>query len=255
MHIRIPGPYIPNVRLEMLDIDDVESDDCGVESYVCFCDFFAEIEGAFSLGEMLLYSIERGEECDDGFFVCFLGSSKAGFVNAIVDVVIGPVISSLDLGLQVGGEEIQILVLGFEKVIKLQNHVSLHSSSNTSLTPGKGTNLSIKHPNNFTTLITDNLPLLHIIKRRHRKPSLILRIDLEIDIPQMLIFLMSRNRIWGNVLAGGIGVRGLREMPSLFLHVPVDGGEGDYGFETFELADDEGSVGPGAGVGYLMALR
>lgn len=46
MDIRIPRSYIPDVRLEVLDVDDIKSHNRSVESNVCFCDFVAKVEGS-----------------------------------------------------------------------------------------------------------------------------------------------------------------------------------------------------------------
>lgn len=118
---------------------------------------------------------------------------------------------------------------------------------------GQGeTNLRIKHPNNLTTLIAHNLPLLDIIQRRHCKPSLILRIDLKIYIADVLVALMALDGIRPDVLARCVVCVGRgREVPAEFLHVPVYGGKGDDVLEAFELTDDERAVRPGAGVGDL----
>lgn len=50
---------------------------------------------------MLLYSIEGVEERGDGLLVCFLGGGEARFVDAVVDVVVGPLVGDFDLGLEV----------------------------------------------------------------------------------------------------------------------------------------------------------
>jgi hypothetical protein len=48
-----------------------------------------------------------------------LSGGKAGFVDAIVDIVVGPFVCGFDFLLQVGGEEFDVAVLGFDYIIKL----------------------------------------------------------------------------------------------------------------------------------------
>ncbi len=60
---------------------------------------------------MLLCAVEGFEECGDGFFVGFLRGGKAGFVDAVIDVVVGPVVRLFDLLLQTCGEQFYFLVL------------------------------------------------------------------------------------------------------------------------------------------------
>ena len=55
---------------------------------------------------------------------------------------------------------------------------------------------------------------------------------------------MAGDWIWGDLFSGRILVFGGCEAPAFALHVPVDGGVGDDIFETFQFADDEGSMSP-----------
>jgi hypothetical protein len=48
-----------------------------------------------------------------------LSGGKAGFVDAVVDIVIRPFVCGFDFLLQVGGEEFDIAVLGFDYIVKL----------------------------------------------------------------------------------------------------------------------------------------
>ena len=66
---------------------------------------------------------------------------------------------------------------------------------------------------------------------------------------------MAGDGVRGGVLAGQVGVGGGGEAPAFFQHFPVHGGEGEDVFEAFEFADDEGAVGPGAGVGDIYMDR
>jgi len=113
MQIRVIRSNCPEIRLEVLHVDDVEADDGCVEADVGFGYGSAKVEGAFFGGgaQVLLCAVERFEEGSDGFFVGFLGSGKAGFVDAVVDVVVGPVVRLFDLLLQTCGEQFYFLVL------------------------------------------------------------------------------------------------------------------------------------------------
>jgi hypothetical protein len=82
-------------------------------------------------------------------------------------------------------------------------------------------NLSVEHPNNLTALIADNLPLLHIVQRRHREPPLILRIHGEVNVSQMRKLV---HRVRRYVLARRICILWCREAPTFLLHVPVNTG-------------------------------
>lgn len=62
--------------------------------------------------------VEGGEEGFYGALVGFLGCCEAGFVDAVVDVVVGPFVCGFDLGAQVGGVEVEGFVLGGEEVVE-----------------------------------------------------------------------------------------------------------------------------------------
>lgn len=103
MNMWVSTPHIPQIRLEMLDVNHIEPDDGGEESYVDFGDRVAEIVGSaffVTLGEVRFDAVEGGEEGCDGFFVGGLGGGKAGFVDAVVDVVVDPVVCFVDFGFE-----------------------------------------------------------------------------------------------------------------------------------------------------------
>ena len=45
MYCRVSGADVTEIALEMLDVDNVESDNGSVETNVCFCDVVAEVIG------------------------------------------------------------------------------------------------------------------------------------------------------------------------------------------------------------------
>jgi len=48
---------------------------------------------------VFFHAVEGFEECLYGLFIRFLGSGKTGLVDAVVDVVVNPVVGLVDLGL------------------------------------------------------------------------------------------------------------------------------------------------------------
>lgn len=85
---------------------------------------------------MFFDAVEGGEEGGDGFLVCFLRGGETGFVDTVIDVVVGPFICGFYLGLQFGGEEFEAFVLRFEEVIELpisRQHSFFLASSNLPL--------------------------------------------------------------------------------------------------------------------------
>ena len=68
--------------------------------------------------QVLLRAIQALEQLDDGLLVGFLRGGEAGFVDAVVDVVVGPFVGFFDLGLEILGEEVQVCVLGRDEVVE-----------------------------------------------------------------------------------------------------------------------------------------
>jgi hypothetical protein len=68
---------------------------------------------------VFLYSIQTLEQCSDGFLVSFLSGGEAGFVDAVVNIVVGPFVCGFDFLLQADGEEFDVAVLGLDYIIKL----------------------------------------------------------------------------------------------------------------------------------------
>ena len=68
--------------------------------------------------QVLFRAIQAFEQLDDGLLVRFLRGGEAGFVDAVVDVVVGPFVRFFDLGLEVLGEEVQVCVLGRDEGVE-----------------------------------------------------------------------------------------------------------------------------------------
>ena len=82
MEVRVAGADVADVALEVLDVDDVETDDGGVEADVGFGEAVAEVVGTRGSGELGFGVIEGFEE--DGYVV------RVGFLGAagvLVNVV------------------------------------------------------------------------------------------------------------------------------------------------------------------------
>lgn len=87
---RISAANVSNVALEMLHIDNIESNDSlrmsGIatstskigtdceEPHVCLCHSITVVVGTRRLCQILLNTIERFEELSDSFLICILGS-------------------------------------------------------------------------------------------------------------------------------------------------------------------------------------
>lgn len=71
-----------------------------------------------TLRKVRLDPVQRGEEDLNILFVRFLCGCEAGFVDAVVDVVVGPVVGGFDFGPEGGWEEVELLVFFGEEVIE-----------------------------------------------------------------------------------------------------------------------------------------
>ena len=68
---------------------------------------------------MFFGTIERCEQWSNGLFVGVLRSGKAGFVDAVVDVVVGPVVRAFDFFLEVLREKHDFPILIVDDIVKL----------------------------------------------------------------------------------------------------------------------------------------
>lgn len=108
----------------MLHIHNIKPYNRSVQPDVCFRDFFAIVKRPFCFRKMFFCSIEGGKECCYGLFVGFLCGGESGFVDPVVDVVVGPFVCCFYLLLEFFGEEIYILVFFFDEIVKLPALVS-----------------------------------------------------------------------------------------------------------------------------------
>src|SRR6266536_2538057 len=119
MNVRVARSDIPDVRLEMLHINNIEPHNSCEYPDIRLCNILAKIVGAFSLTQMLLYSVEALEELCDGLLIGFLGSGESGSVDAIVDVGVDPFVRCFDFCLKIFREEGDISVFLVDYVVEL----------------------------------------------------------------------------------------------------------------------------------------
>ena len=114
------------------------------------------------------------------------------FVNTVVDIIIRPIIRSLNLRPQLLREQIDALEFLRKQFVEF----------------------GIEHPNDFGRFIADDFILLLIVQCRHGETTCIIRIDVEIDVAQVRKVFVERIRRY--VVAGDLFVWSC-ETPSLIL--------------------------------------
>lgn len=102
---------------------------------------------------------------------------EAGFVDAVVDVVVDPFVHFVDLLLVLLGEEIDMFVLLLHEVVECV----------------------VEHADDLGGLVVDYSLLLLIVQRRDSEATLIVGVLLEVDVAEVDIVRMER--IWCHVLA------------------------------------------------------
>ena len=136
----------------------------------------------------------KGGKKKEGEGGCLL--RETGFVDAVVDVVVGPVVGGFDFLLEFRGEEVDFLIFFREDVVEFGVE---HADDFARL--GKGGWLAIYifailefwSTGKSSTgtyrmymvayLIADDLALLDIVQSRDREATLVVGTDFEIDIP------------------------------------------------------------------------
>ena len=112
MDVGIATTDISNVAFEVLDIHRVEADDGRKEPHVSFGHILAPVEWSmFRLRQVFLDTIQRLEQLGDSLHVGRLRSRKARLVDAVVDVVVGPLVGLFDVLLQLRGKEVDFGLL------------------------------------------------------------------------------------------------------------------------------------------------
>jgi hypothetical protein len=146
---------------------------------------------------------------------------ETGLVNAVVDVVVYPLVHLFDVLPQVLREQVQLLMLVVQEVVKG----------------------IVEHANDLAALVADNALLFLVIQRWHSKTAFVVRVLLKVDVAQMREIGMDRIRC--NTLAGKLLVCS-REPPALTAHVPVYAREGDNVLQAFQISHNQSPMRPGA---------
>ena len=163
----VPGSNVPDVALEMLHVDGVESDDSGVQSHVGFRKLGAEIIGAGFLWrrKMLFRLVERAEEVLYGRLVRGRLGGEASFIHSIVDVIVRPCVRLLYLFLERVRQQIHGRKLGGKKGVKFV----------------------VEHANNLRRFVVHDLSRPGIVERRNREAAGIIWIIRKVDVAKMRV--------------------------------------------------------------------
>lgn len=163
MDSRVPRSNIANITLKVLDIDGVKADDRSKEPNIHLGDVVAEVVGGFGTSKIRLDLIEGGEECSDGLLVGLLGGCEAGFVDAVVDVVVGPFVCGVNLGAEGLREEVDLFVLVCEEVVEFV----------------------VEHANYFGTFVADNSVCLFVVENGNREAALVVGFVVKVNVAQV----------------------------------------------------------------------
>ena len=101
-----------------------------------------------------------------------MGGGEARFVDAIVDVVVGPIVRPFDFFSQLFGKQINLLVLLWEQVVELR----------------------VEHADDFAGLIADYFVLLDVVERGNGEATRVIGVDVKVNLSQMGEILMYRIR-------------------------------------------------------------
>ena len=186
----VPRADIPNVAFEVLDVHRIKSDDGRVQSHICFGDVLSEIERRGMFRQMLLCTVEGCEQRLHGFLVCGLGGGEAGFVDAVVDVIVSPIIRAFDFALEFLGKQIDRLVPLGKQVVEF----------------------SVEHADDLAGFVADDLVLLDVVEGGDGEAAGVFGVDTEVNVTKVGHVLM--NGIRGHVIAWGFAFRGC-EPPAL----------------------------------------
>ena len=128
VQVWVSASNVPDVALEMLDVDRVEPDERHIKPNVCFGDLVPKVKGSTGYGEVGLGSVERLEESPNVAHIGFLRGGKAGLVYAVVDFVVCPGVDLVDVGQEGLREKVYfwMLVLGVKEMVELRANTRPH---------------------------------------------------------------------------------------------------------------------------------
>lgn len=126
MQLRVSRPDVLDVALEVLHVHRVEADERHVQPDVYLGELVAEPIGTLALNgrELRLSAVEGLEEASDRALVGLERSGEARLVDAVVDLVVDPGVSLLNLALELCGVQYNVTVLLLDYVIKLAVQIS-----------------------------------------------------------------------------------------------------------------------------------
>lgn len=141
MNMRISTSNVPDIRLEMLDINRIKPHNRRKQSDICFRHFVPVVIGPRGGGKMGLDAVERGEELRYGFCVCFFCGGEAGSVNTVVDIGVSPLVRGFDFCSQILWVKVDVFVFFGEEVVELVLVRTSPSSKITRKWKRKGTSV------------------------------------------------------------------------------------------------------------------
>lgn len=122
VHRGVSRANVPDIALEVLHVDGVESHNRHVQSHISLGELLAEpVRAVLLLGQVLLAAVEGLEERGDVALVGFGGGGEAGLIDAVVDEVVDPGVGFVDLSGKVLGVEDDGAVFLINQVVKLSS--------------------------------------------------------------------------------------------------------------------------------------
>src|SRR5580693_5984522 len=203
-------PDLPEIALEVPEIDGIETDESGEQAPVGFCQSLADEEAL--IPEPRLEPVQRLEQLPEGLFIGLLRSRKTGAIDAIVDRSIDAIIDLVDLRLEAAWI-----------IVALRGADAIEGA--------------VEHADDFRRFVVDDGVRFLVPKDWHRDPAAIVRTRLDVEFAKLA---RAEDRV-GNDAGAGI------EGPAALAEEPVNDGERDHALETFKPSEDEGAMRPRAG--------
>ena len=147
---------------------------------------------------------------------------EAGFVDAVIDVVVSPVVGFVNLLLQVLRVEVDFAVLFGQEVVEF----------------------GVEHADDLARFVTDDGLLLLVVEGWHGEAALVVWVYLEVDVSEVADAL---DGIWSHVLAWQLLVV-VYEAPAFLKHLPVNRGVWYDVLEAFQFAGYKCTMRPRASV-------
>lgn len=179
---RVPTSNVPNIRLEVLNIYCIKSNNGGVQSHIALCDLVAPVVWPWAALQVLLHAVQRLKQSKDVLLVRLLGCGKARFVDSVIDEIVHPAIRLLNLGAEVLREKYHVLILLGKDIIEL----------------------AVEHADDIRRLVAHNLVLDSVVECWYREASGIVGVHLEVDLAEVGVLLVASNWIWPNILTRSI---------------------------------------------------